>query len=207
MIIILILIAVLVTCIVLFVTSFLEIQEEDVKYFKDEKGKHLVYGYKIENNKELGLERNTEYWCKKTCKKRIRATECYIDEARTAWPFGVGLVVILALLICGGICLCQNISYGVIAKETEINEHIVELENDQQSLLKFYETGVAKDIDISSSGLPERIKEHNAEVSKLVKDIKINRIDLTNPWLNWFINPAYNKIDLPRVEATYINLN
>jgi len=86
-----------------------------------------------------------------------------------------------------------------------LKEEITNLENNKQYITTYYTAGVGKDIDISSTNIPAVIKEHNQEVKDLVKKIKIDRINLGNPWVGLWVNPACNNVDLVRVEATYIN--
>ena len=149
--------------------------------------------------------RHTRVFVRKEVKKRIGLNRCYDLEDHIA--SGIDIVVFgLGALICGVICLIANSSYTVKAEEIKYNEQIVLLEKSKVNLLSYYETGTPKDIDISASGLPAAIDAHNEKVADLVKDVKSNRIYKTNPWINWFVCPVYDKVDLPRIEATYISV-
>ena len=114
-------------------------------------------------------------------------------------------IFLLIGLIMGGIAGSSKFTWAVQAKTAEYETQIVELENNKQYILTYYSSGVNKDIDISSTNIPAVIKEHNAEVKDLVKRIKVDRINLKNPWMSSWVNPACNDVDLLRVEATYIN--
>lgn len=206
MIIFIIVIVALVLLFLLMFRDFFKMEEFDIHYILDEKGDHTVYGNDIENWKGLKLDEYRKYKARKIAKKRIARNYHYDlidDHLCSSILFALTFI---GLIICSSICIFTHASYSVERKEAEITEHIVELETNKQSLIKFYETGVAKDIDISSSGLPERIKEHNKEVSSFVTEVKTGVIDKKNPWLNWFVSPAYQNVDITRIEATYISL-
>lgn len=141
--------------------------------------------------------------CDVTTSSRVQLNDYYdISDVKNVWALVFIGINLLALVIMGACVIGAKNTWSVRSTEAKITERIVELENNQKSLLKFYETGVTKDIDISASGLPERIREHNSDVAGLLKTIKTSKIDISNPWINWFINPAYQTADVARVEAT-----
>jgi hypothetical protein len=205
MIIFIIVIAALVLFLLLMFRDFFKIEEFETCYVLDEKGDYTKYGNDIENWKELKLDEYKKYKARKISKKKVVRNSWYDLEDHIASASLSG-IVLLGLIVISAICIFTHVSYSVERKEAEITEHIVELETNKQSLIKFYETGVAKDIDISSSGLPERIKEHNKDVSSFVTEVKTGVIDKKNPWLNWFVSPAYKNVDITRIENTYISL-
>ena len=191
---------------------------EDSRYFKEVKFKDdgeekLVLEGLLSNEKYKDLNPNTlmdvvkydKIPCKRTVKYHVRYRNEIFDDFLAA--FVLGCIIGGCGLIAGFFCINANTTYSIETNRMSYVEATIELENNQAALLKFYETGVAKDIDISSSGLPERIKEHNGEVRELVQKVKSEKIALTNPWICWFVNPACKDVDIPRIEATYINLN
>lgn len=144
--------------------------------------------------------------CDMTTKKKV-VLERYYDLEEKIGALVCGGIVLLALIIMTSCAIGARNPWSVQSKETSINERIVELENNKFSLLSYYETGVGKDIDISSSNLPKDIRDHNADVADLAKTIKTCRIDASNPWINWWTNPAYANVDLVRVEGDPNNPN
>lgn len=115
-----------------------------------------------------------------------------------------GIFLIIGLIMGGTAAGCK-VTWAIQAKTAEYETQITELENNKQYILTYYSSGVNKDIDISSTNIPAVIKEHNAEVKELVKRIKVDRINLNNPWVGSWVNPACENVDLLRIEATYIN--
>ena len=166
MIIFIIIIAALVLFSLVMFRDFFKV-EKNSHYVLDEKGDCTEYGSDIENWKELKLDPYQKYKARKVTKKKVQRSYCHdlADHIPSCFLFVLSLV---GLIVCSLICVCTQVSYNVERQEVEITEHIVELETNKQSLIKFYETGVAKDIDISSTGLPGKIKEHNKEVSHFV---------------------------------------
>jgi len=177
-------------------------------YIYDEKGEYTQSGSEIDkwpNGKPEDFNSWKSYPCRKTTKICPCEYDWEIDECIGPW-LGTAFTFIplfVAVIIAG----MHNSPWEIEREANSITEHIVRLETNRDNLLSYYNNSIAKDIDISSTNLPGKINEHNAEVEEFVVKLKSEKVNLTNPWINVFYNPAYKNIDIPRVEATYINLN
>ncbi len=144
--------------------------------------------------------------CKIVTKKRIQRAS-YWDECEKIGPWVCTCIVGVVLTIMVGFVVGCKCEWAVQTKEAEIEEKIVLLENNKQYITTYYSAGVTKDIDISSTNIPSVIKEHNAEVEELIRDIRKDQINLNNPWCNVWVNPACKKFsNLTELkERIYIN--
>jgi hypothetical protein len=191
----------------------LTIRDGDNKLIHDYLKKHLFkddliyYGFNERHNvNDILLDcKGESVPARKEFKTRLVSTRDGFSDTQTG-VFGVGLVIGAMLGICGIICIHNHSSYALAKKQIEIDERITELEASKQVFLSYYDAGVPKDIDISSMNLPEKIKEHNANVRRFVEDVKIGRIREDNIFINWFVTPIYKTIDISRIEATYVIL-
>ena len=137
--------------------------------------------------------------------KQLTVRDYWPDTYRFIGGVIASCICLSVLAVMGGTTAANKIKWAVDTQTTAYEEKIIELENNKQYITTYYSTGVNKDIDISSTNIPAVIKEHNAEVKDLLKEIKVNRINLDNPWISPWVNPACNNVDLARIEATYIN--
>jgi len=181
----------------------------DIKdiYIYDENGTEKRYGDDI-IWPDGAEEPDDTSWKKFPCIKKHKVVFSGYD-----WEFESAILPWLGTLIFGAgfiiplICTISiHTSWEVAEVSNEITERIIELESRKDNLLSYYNNSIAKDIDISSTNLPGNISEHNSEVKEFVVKLKNKKIDLDNPWISVFVNPAYKNVDIARVEATYINL-
>lgn len=209
MIIILILISILLLSIVGLICGSIDTDEVYTYFYLEDQTTEnyddYKCGYKIKDWKKLGLKESECYKVKQVTTKK-HSFNFFYDEDLCGWSAGVGGLFLVALCICGGICIHEHSSWGIESKEIAITEHITQLETEKTNLMTYYEESINKDIDISSTNLPAKINEHNAEVREFVVDIKNRQIYIKNPWTSWFVNDAYRTVDLDRLTATYINL-
>ena len=149
--------------------------------------------------------------CRREIKTSIRLDsdwnnmDCYPVSTIGGWV--VIICSAIGLCICAGNVIFNKVEWAIKAEEVSYNTKIENLEANRSAILSYYESSITKDIDISATNIPQLIKEHNDEVATLVKRVKQERINLSNPWINIYVNPACENIDLPRIEASYINLN
>ena len=143
--------------------------------------------------------------CRIYYKRRIQLRDYWYEEARAICGYVLGGLCLITLIGMIGPNVGCKVKWAVEEQAIKYEEEIVSLENNKQYIITYYSTGVTKDIDISSTNIPAVIKEHNAEVKDLLTKIKVDRINLNNPWISPWVNPACENVDLLRIEATYIN--
>lgn len=143
--------------------------------------------------------------CKIYYKRKIQVDSYWYEKARAIAGYVIGGACVIALLGMIGPNVGCKVKWAVEEQAIKYEEEIVSLENNKQYILTYYSSGVTKDIDISSTNIPAVIKEHNAQVKDLLTKIKVDKINLNNPWVSPWVNPACKDVDLLRVEATYIN--
>ena len=153
----------------------------------------------------LGELRYNRLPCRGYIKKKIQVDDYWYEAYRSVTAYIIGGVCLIALGVMGGTNAAAKLPWAVEFKTVEYEEEITALENNKQYITTYYTSGVGKDIDISSTNIPAVIKEHNEQVKNLIKQIKVDRVNLKNPWVSPWVNPACNNVDLLRVEATYIN--
>ena len=153
----------------------------------------------------LGELRYRRLPCRGYIKKKIQVADYWSEEPRAIAGYVIGGLCLIVLGAMIGTNVSNKCSWAVQEQTAAYEEEITNLENNKQYITTYYSAGVGKDIDISSTNIPAVIKEHNQEVKDLVKKIKIDRINLGNPWISPWVNPACNNVDLARIEATYIN--
>ena len=173
-----------------------EIPEKYADYQKRVKAKESHPDYYI---------KNTEVKVRVEVRRKIQVTNYWYENARSIAAYIIGGISVIALLAMVGTSIGCKVKWAVEEQTAAYEEEIISLENNKQYITTYYSAGVGKDIDISSTNIPAVIKEHNQEVKDLVKKIKIDRINLGNPWVGLWVNPACNNVDLLRIEATYIN--
>ena len=179
---------------------------DDHYYTYDENGTQKEYGRDIDkwpNGKPKDYDSWKSYPVNVSKKYKYRGYDW--DESILAWVGTVPTVIFVA--VTSIIAIIHNAPWEIQSETAQITEHIVRLETNRDNLLSYYDASKTKDIDISSTNLPGRISEHNAEVEEFVVKLKQEKINLSNPWINVFYNPAYENVDIARVEATYISLN
>ena len=138
-------------------------------------------------------------------KKSLQVSDYWWEAARAITGFIAAGMCAIALIAMIGTNIGNKCSWAVDEQTVKYEEEIVSLENNKQYIITYYSSGVNKDIDISSTNIPTVIKEHNAQVKDLITKIKVDKINLKNPWISPWVNPACEKVDLLRVQATYIN--
>lgn len=181
--------------------------EWDNKYYTyDKDGKYTACGRDIDKWPE-GKPEDYDAWKSYpvTISKRYKHRGYDWDEAILAWVGTVPTLIFVCVTTI--IAIIHNTHWEIQTETAKITEHITRLETNRDNLLSYYNNSIAKDIDISSTNLPGKINEHNAEVEEFVVTLKQEKINLSNPWINIFYNPAYKNVDIARVEATYISLN
>lgn len=175
-------------------------------YPKDWKNK-LEY-YKDDDDpvrRTLNTMRYESLPCKTYYKRKLQVGTYWYEEPRAIAGYIVGAVCLIALGVMIGTNVSTKMKWSVQEQTVKYEEEIVSLENNKQYIITYYSSGVTKDIDISSTNIPTVIKEHNAQVKDLITKIKVDRVNLSNPWISPWVNPACENVDLLRVEATYIN--
>lgn len=143
--------------------------------------------------------------CKIRYERKLQVDSYWYEKARAIAGYIVGGVCLIALGVMIGTNVSTKMKWSVQEQTVKYEEEIVSLENNKQYIVTYYTSGVTKDIDISSTNIPAVIKEHNAQVKDLLTKIKVDRVNLNNPWISPWVNPACKNVDLLRVEATYIN--
>lgn len=143
--------------------------------------------------------------CRLYFKSRIQLRDYWYETARSIGGYIIGGLSLIALISMIGPNVGCKVKWAVEEQAIKYEEEIVSLENNKQYIVTYYTSGVTKDIDISSTNIPAVIKEHNAQVKELLTKIKVDKINLSNPWVSPWVNPACMDVDLLRVEATYIN--
>ena len=173
-----------------------ELGERYVDYQKRLKAKESSPDYYLEN---------VEVKVRVKIHRKIQVASYWYENARSIAAYIIGGIGAIALLAMIGTSVGCKVKWAIAEQTAAYEEEITNLENNKQYITTYYSAGVGKDIDISSTNIPAVIKEHNQEVKDLVKKIKIDRINLGNPWVGLWVNPACNNVNLARVEATYIN--
>lgn len=143
--------------------------------------------------------------CRLYIKRKIQRYDYWYETARSIAGYIIGGIGLITLGAMGGTNAGCKVTWAVQEQAIKYEEEIVSLENNKQYIVTYYTSGVSKDIDISSTNIPAVIKEHNAQVKDLLTKIKVDRVNLNNPWISPWVNPACKDVDLLRVEATYIN--
>ena len=178
---------------------------DDHYYTYDEKGTQKECGRDIDkwpNGKPDDYDGWRSYPVNVSKKYKYRGYDW--DESILAWVGTVPTLIFVAVTTI--IAIDHHTPWEIQSETAKITEHIVRLETNRDNLLSYYNNSIAKDIDISSTNLPGRVNDHNAEVEEFVVKLKQEKISLNNPWINVFYNPAYKNVDITRVEATYISL-
>ena len=136
--------------------------------------------------------------------KQLTVRDYWPDTYRFIGGVIASCICLSVLAVMGGTTAATKIKWAVDTQTVAYEEKIGVLKHNKEMLLTYY-SDRTKETDMSSINLPELITKHNAEVKDLVKEIKVNRINLDNPWISPWVNPACNNVDLARIEATYIN--
>ena len=136
--------------------------------------------------------------------KELKLRDYWPDTYRFIGGVISSCICLIVLAVMGGTTAANKIKWAVDTQTVAYEEKIDVLKHNKEMLLTYY-SDRTKETDMSSINLPELITKHNAEVKDLVKEIKVNRINLDNPWISPWVNPACNNVDLARIEATYIN--
>lgn len=97
------------------------------------------------------------------------------------WLFWTGLITtsvgVVVSLICGSACVIEHIPAHTI-------KTLNSLQHKRAGLIMRYEAcNQSDDLVIISE-----IEDFNAEIEN-------SKYDLNNPWVNWFISPAYGEIE------------
>lgn len=166
--------------------------ERDIKYYT-EHGRSEPVNATLDDLKYHNLP------CKRYYTRKIQLRSYWHEEPRAIAGFVIGG---LCLIVLGGM-IGPNVSckttWAVQEQTAKYEERITKLENNKQYILTYYTYGVSKDIDISSTNIPAVIKEHNNEVEELAQKIKVDTINLNNPWVSPWVNPACKNIDLKQI--------
>lgn len=140
--------------------------------------------------------------CRLYYKRKVQAVTYWYTQPIAICGYVVGGLCLISLISMIGPNVGSKCKWAVQVKTAEYETQITKLEKTKQSIITYYSSGVNKAID----NIPAAIIEHNDEVEDLVKRIKADRINLNNPWVSPWVNPACENVDLLRIEATYIDL-
>lgn len=169
---------------------------------KDELGERYVDYQKRLKAKESSPDyylKNVEVKVRVKIHRKIQVASYWYENARSIAAYIIGGIDAIALLAMIGTSVGCKVEWAVQEQTVKYEERITKLENNKQYILTYYTYGVSKDIDISSTNIPAVIKEHNNEVEELAQKIKVDTINLNNPWVSPWVNPACKNIDLKRI--------
>lgn len=131
------------------------------------------------------------------------------DDAEIA---GIVCTVIFGtgLLISGIACLVVNNKYEVEVEKYALQEELKLYQNERRILESYHlvhegeKTTFTSDITlevISTSEYYSKVSEYNEKIYKYKKDIKSHQLHKNNPWINWFISPAYRSVTDEELDA------
>ena len=115
----------------------------------------------------------------------------------------LGMIFLFAVCICGAICLVEHNKYHMQVKEYELTEQITLFQNEKNILESYHvvndgeKTTFTSDITfevISTENYYAKVNDYNKKIYDFKINVKKNQYNLNNPWVNWFICPAYQSI-------------
>ena len=126
--------------------------------------------------------------------------DTYTDEP----PYMTTLVICglsaVALLICGPICIVNSQPSSIATCEYALAEKIKLYKNDKRMIESYHlvsdgsHTTFTSDITfeaISTADYYAMVRDYNKSVFDFKTEVVGAQKSLSNPWVNWFVNPGY----------------
>ena len=118
---------------------------------------------------------------------------------------GIIATVIFGLILLGSSIACSvaNNKYEIEVQKYALQEELKLYQNERHILESYHlvhegeKTTFTSDITlevISTSEYYSKVSEYNEKIYKYKKDIKSHQLYKDNPWINWFISPAYRSV-------------
>lgn len=112
--------------------------------------------------------------------------------------------LLLALIICGAVCIGVNQPASVATKEYELAERMRLYAFDKQILESYHpitdgsnKTEFTSDITldvVSTTQYYQMVKDYNSELYEFKCEVKSAQYNKSNPWISWFVSDGYASV-------------
>ena len=180
------------------------------QYIYDEKGDLVEYGHDIENYQKLGLKCYGEYPCRKETFRRLEFT------GNHEWGMGIsGTIAVVALIAdiwCGIHCAVEHGQLHAAENQLWWEVEVDKLAKREDTLRLYLAGDLNLEVEVETTTyhvivdkpieMKNEIDAYNNDIMDLKQHLFKNKLYITSPWTNWFMNPGFTKLEHYNKNAT-----